>query len=34
VTISGAVARPGVYEIDHAMALAGLLDSAGPNDDL
>jgi NADH:ubiquinone oxidoreductase subunit F (NADH-binding) len=34
VTVSGAVARPGVYEIAHGTALADLLAGAGLNDDL
>ena len=34
VTLSGAVASPGVYEIDHGMPLSELLDSAGVREPL
>ena len=34
ITLSGAVASPGVYEIEQGMALAELLDSAGVTDEL
>jgi NADH:ubiquinone oxidoreductase subunit F (NADH-binding) len=34
VTLSGAVASPGVYEIEHGLALAELLDSTAATDEL
>jgi len=34
VTLSGAVARPGVYEIEHGVPLTDLLETAGASDDL
>ena len=34
ITLSGAVASPGVYEIEQGMALAELLDSAGATEEL
>jgi NADH:ubiquinone oxidoreductase subunit F (NADH-binding) len=34
VTLSGAVASPGVYEIEHGASLADLLDSAGRTEEL
>lgn len=34
VTISGALDAPGVYEIEHGMALSQMLDAAGLNDSL